>query len=30
VTRLEGIDAVDGYPDTTLVPIQTWARAPSD
>src|SRR5829696_83186 len=30
VTQLEGIDAIDGYPDTTLVPIQTWARAPSD
>lgn len=29
VTQIEGIVPYDGYPDTTLVPIQTWGRSRS-
>ena len=28
LSRIEGMVPYDGYPDTTLVPIQTWGRAP--
>ena len=28
VAKAAGIVSYDGYPDTTLVPIQTWGRAP--
>ncbi len=28
--RMDGLVVGDGYPDTTLVPIQTWGRSPSD
>ena len=30
VADIEGMIPYDGYPDTTLVPIQTWGRSPSD
>ena len=30
VAQVEGMVPYDGYPDTTLVPIQTWGRSPSD
>jgi Tol biopolymer transport system component len=30
LSRIDGLVPYDGYPDTTLVPIQTWARSPSD
>jgi Tol biopolymer transport system component len=30
VAQLKGIVPRDGYPDTTLVPIQAWGRTPSD
>jgi hypothetical protein len=30
VAQMEGIVPNDGYPDTTLVPIQTWGRSPGD
>jgi Tol biopolymer transport system component len=30
LARGDGIVAYDGYPDTTYVPIQTWARRPLD
>ena len=30
LSRMDGLVTGDGYPDTTLVPIQTWGRAPSD
>ena len=29
VAHVEGTVSYDGYPDTTLVPIQTWGRTPS-
>jgi Tol biopolymer transport system component len=28
LSRMHGLVVHDGYPDTTLVPIQTWGRAP--
>lgn len=30
VAQIEGMNPYEGYPDTTLVPIQTWGRSPSD
>jgi hypothetical protein len=30
VLAQENVVPYDGYPDTTLVPIQTWGRSPSD
>jgi Tol biopolymer transport system component len=30
VAQTEGMVPYDGYPDTTLVPIQTWGPSPSD
>jgi hypothetical protein len=30
VVQMEGMAVNDGYPDTTLVPIQTWGRASSE
>lgn len=30
VAHTEGMVPYDGYPDTTLVPIQTWGRSRSD
>jgi len=29
LSRIEGIVAYEGYPDTTFVPIQAWGRLPS-
>lgn len=29
LSRMDGLVPYDGYDDTTLVPIQTWGRAPS-